>query len=172
MLSLQTIFLKASETPPQLCSEDKVTEETLETSWKQIQINRLSAGAKIVCGSHPSSQETLKSLRWNIDQCSGIEWFRWNSDRCYRNWLLNLGAVFELLLCARPSGDWGGEWTGKQREPGRKLWFLTNFRFELKNIMCFWTKLGFKLRTLNYKNTFSYLKKIHTMKFRVCRGSL
>ena len=60
MLSLQTIFLKASETPPQLCSEDKVTEETLETLWKQIQINRLSAGAKIVCGS---SQERLKSLR-------------------------------------------------------------------------------------------------------------
>ena len=59
----QTIFLKASETPPQLCSEDKVREETLETLWKQIQINRLSAGAKIVCGSHPSSQERLESFR-------------------------------------------------------------------------------------------------------------
>ena len=59
----QTIFLKASETPPQLCSEDKVREETLETSWKQIQINRLSAGAKIVCGSQRSSQERLESFR-------------------------------------------------------------------------------------------------------------
>ena len=31
------------------------------------------------------------------------------------------------------------------------------------------TELWFKLRTLNYKYTFSYLKKIHTMKFRVCQ---